>query len=351
MDSQVRIRVVSARRTEEILPLLGDCPAIYLVYDRAVAPLAGRLEELLAGDGRLKGTLSLETGEAQKRMDRVLDICRFLLERGADRGALVLAAGGGITTDLAGFAASIYKRGIRFAFIPTTLLAQVDAAIGGKNGVNLDGYKNILGVIRQPEFTFLCPEALAGLPDREIRGGAAELLKTFLIDNRTLPDGRDGYGAAVQLLSQAFRPEQLGPLVEAAASVKAEIVSQDPVEKGIRKVLNLGHTFAHALEWRSSRPGAQPLSHGEAVALGILFAARLSEALGKAREGLAARLEADFRAAGLPTCCPWPLEEWAQAMDKDKKAVGAKVCFILPVSIGQVEMHEMTVEEAVARLS
>ena len=137
----------------------------------------------------------IDAAECLKTMDTVMEICTWLLEQGADRDALVLAIGGGITSDMVGFAASIYKRGVRFAYVPTTLLAQVDAAIGGKTGVNLENYKNILGVIRQPEFTYLCPHALESLSQRDFLSGEAEVLKTFIIEDE------GNYEKAVALFS------------------------------------------------------------------------------------------------------------------------------------------------------
>ena len=148
---------------------------IFVVCDRNVEGFARRI----AG----RALLPITADEEHKTIDTVMEICRWLLEQGADRDALVLAVGGGVTTDMTGFAASIYKRGVRYANVPTTLLSMVDAAIGGKNGVNLYGYKNLLGVIRQPEFTAIFPEALETLPEREMRSGVAEMLKTFIIKN------------------------------------------------------------------------------------------------------------------------------------------------------------------------
>ena len=159
--------------------LLKEEKEVYLVYDRNVSWAAERVGALCA----LKGAMALDASEAAKNLDTVTAICRFLLEAGADRKALVLALGGGITTDMAGFAACIYKRGVRFATLPTTLLAQVDAGIGGKTGVNLDGYKNILGVIRQPEFIYVAGNTLETLPEREYRSGVAEMLKSFIISD------------------------------------------------------------------------------------------------------------------------------------------------------------------------
>ena len=174
-------RILTGRRVEEAACLPeGD---VFLVYDRAVEPLAEAFAKALTQNegARFGGKMSLETSESGKTLDTVMAICRWLLEAGADRRALLVALGGGITTDMAGFAASIYKRGIRFAYIPTTLLAQVDAAIGGKTGVNFLDLKNMLGVIRQPEWTWVCPEPLQTLPGRDFRSGAAEMLKTFLL--------------------------------------------------------------------------------------------------------------------------------------------------------------------------
>ena len=220
---------------------------IFVVCDRNVETLARSL-----APGR--PLLAIVADEEHKDMDTVLGICRWLLECGADRDAVVYAVGGGVTTDMAGFAASIYKRGVRYVNYPTTLLCQVDAGIGGKTGVNLDGYKNILGVINFPLETRILPQALETLPERELRSGAAEMLKTFIIK-----DGGN-YRKAVEALSRdKVDTDELAPLIEAAAQVKREIVAQDPTEKGLRRVLNLGHTFAHAIEWYQhghTRPAA-----------------------------------------------------------------------------------------------
>ena len=157
---------------------LGGYGNIFIIHDRNVGGIVERLGV------QAQGIFPIEATEERKTLATVLEIEEWLLEKGADREAFVLGVGGGITTDLVGFAASVYKRGVRFGFIPTTLLSQVDAAIGGKNGVNLDSYKNIIGVIRQPEMTFICPEPLETLPYPQILSGAAELLKTFIINNK-----------------------------------------------------------------------------------------------------------------------------------------------------------------------
>ena len=295
---------------------LSSEPEVYVVYDRNVA--------WVVKDFPWKA-LPIETSESRKTLETVEGICRWLVEQNASRSALILAVGGGITTDMAGFAASIYKRGIRYANLPTTLLSQVDAAIGGKTGVNLDGYKNMLGAFRMPEATFISADVLRSLPQRELRSGLAELLKTFL-----LADGKAYETALLHGVTQE--------LILKAARIKEDIVGRDPFEKGERAKLNLGHTFGHAIEHAS----AGSIPHGEAVAMGIILAARLGESLGISTIGLSRRLTADFQAVGLPTDCPYPMETLQDAMAKDKKALGGgKVKFVIPVTPGEVVFHEM----------
>ena len=333
-------RVISADSIQALTPLLEAYPKVYLVYDRNVAWVA----QEIAAACPPAGMKVLDASEKAKDMATVLDLCSWLLEAGADRSSLLLAVGGGITTDLAGFAACIYRRGIRFAFVPTTLLAQVDAAIGGKTGVNFLDFKNMLGVIRQPEFTFECAQVLRTLPRRDFLSGAAELLKTFLIDNTG-----NAYEKTVAFLSAPADSATLQTLIAAAAKVKAGIVSRDEQERGERRCLNLGHTFAHAIEHEARQAGLD-ITHGEAVAVGILLAARLSEAMGLAPKGLAARLEADWTACGLPTSVPFDLGTLTAAMTKDKKAEGDTIHFVLLSSIGQVEIRKISAAEATAQL-
>lgn len=311
--------------------------SVFVVCDRNVEAFAASLGDY--------PRYALDASEKSKVMDSVLDICRWLLSQDADRQALVLSVGGGVTTDVAGFAASIYKRGVRYANVPTTLLAMVDAGLGGKTGVNLDGYKNILGVIRQPEFTAILPEVLETLPRREFLSGAAEMLKTFIIG-----DAR-AYREAVALLSGPELPigdERFHELIYRAAAIKQGIVEKDEFEGGIRRKLNLGHTWAHAIEWyiRSEAPdnAAEGLpdvcepefTHGEAVAIGIIQAAKMAEDLGIAEPGLSSSLESDFKACGLPVKLPCPSEELLGAIRKDKKAKNGRIAWVLPVRVGKV---------------
>ena len=328
----------------EALARLQAEPELFVVYDANVAWVASQLTEALP----VRASMALETSEEGKTLETVQALERWLLQEDASRGALLLAVGGGITTDLVGFAAAIYKRGIRYANVPTTLLAQVDAAIGGKTGVNLDGYKNMLGAFRMPEFTVLEAAFLRTLPAREFRCGLAELLKTFL-----LGDGA-AYGALVSSLKSAqnkdekaemglssLKSTQIEDAVRKAAAIKARIVAEDPEEHGVRAKLNLGHTFGHAIEHEARLHGAD-ITHGEAVAMGIVLAAELSERLGVAQKGLSAQLKADFSRLGLPVDCPYPVEDLVEALRKDKKAVaGGKVKFVLLRAPGDVVLQEL----------
>lgn len=304
---------------------------VFVVYDRNVESLALKIAK-----GR--PSLAIVADEIHKNMDSIVLICRWLLEQGADRDAVIYAVGGGVTTDMVGFAASIYKRSVSYVNYPTTLLSQVDAGIGGKTGVNLDAYKNIIGVINSPAETRILPESLETLPDRELRSGAAEMLKSFIIDNRN-----GNYEKAVSVLSED-RPslDALSPLIEAAADVKRRIVEQDPYEKGLRRLLNLGHTYAHAIEWyQHSIQTSNPMTHGEAVAAGMIKAARISANMGIADKALVTRLEADFMACHLPTELPCPEDALEKALWKDKKAENGKIHFVLIKSIGNVIVEDL----------
>lgn len=380
----MKCKIYSGQKITDVAGYLKGYPAVFVVADRQVKPSAEQVVKAHE-EQKLEGALPhpsnlllLDVSEGNKSMSTVLEICKWLMDNCADRNALLLAIGGGITTDMAGFAASIYKRGIRFAYVPTTFLSQVDAAIGGKMGVNFENYKNILGVIRQPEFTYICPEVLGTLPYRDFLSGAAELLKTFIIDN-----AGNNYEKAVEVLSEihesidrkqviALHLAEIEELAAAAARIKAGIVERDEFECGERRKLNLGHTFAHAIESvsMSGRYGAESgISHGEAVAIGMIMAAKASEwyynlaserssrseniagqndtATSEEGELLSSRLVRDFSRCGLPTECPFPPESLSWAMKKDKKAENGIVHFVLIRAIGDVRIVDLPVERAV----
>lgn len=367
---QVVSRILVEEGVDRLEACLEPYEHAYVVMDSNVAmscSAAYEMSQMLNRRGA-PGML-VEASEEAKCMDTVMDICGWLLENGADRDALVLAIGGGITTDMVGFAASIYKRGVRFAYVPTTLLAQVDAAIGGKTGVNMDGYKNMLGVIRQPEFTYVCPQVLESLPMEDFQAGAAEMLKTFIIEDdgnyevaagllksltndfielcagSTLSDGEARWPEAL-----TGRLTELTPLIAAAARVKAGVVSRDQFESGERMKLNLGHTFGHAIEALAHKKH-NDIDHGHAVALGMVYAAQLAEKLEMAEPGFAAAIEHDLDACLLLIINPYSIHDMAEAMRKDKKAENGKVHFVLPRAIGDVVMHDLTVDEVVELLA
>ena len=368
-DGKVLSHILVENDVTALETCLEPYPHVFVVMDSNVAmkcPAAYEMSQMLNRRG-VPGML-VDASEESKCMETVMEICGWLLENGADRDALVLAIGGGVTTDMVGFASGIYKRGVRFAYVPTTLLAQVDAAIGGKTGVNFGGYKNMLGTIRQPEFTYLCPQVLESLPMEEFQAGAAEMLKTFIIED----EGNDG--AAVKFLKGltddfiascedatlsdneehwpdilSERLQEMTPLIASAARVKAGIVSRDQFENGERRKLNLGHTFAHAIESLAHRHH-NDIDHGHAVALGMVYAARLAEKLEMVEPGFASALENDLESCLLLIFNPYSIRDMSDAMTKDKKAEDGKVHFILPRAIGDVVVHDMAVEEVVSLL-
>ena len=269
--------------------------------------------------------------EEEKTLATVERLTAQLLDLQADRTTFLLGVGGGITTDIVGFTAAIFKRGLPFGLVPTTLLAQVDASIGGKNGVNFDRYKNMLGTFRQPEFVYIDTDFLQTLPNRQLRCGAAEMLKTFLLADKR------AYEEAVKVF-RAEKPQVPQWLVGRAGEIKQALVAQDPEDHGVRRLLNLGHTFGHAIEKCSTQ-----YEHGEAVAIGIALAARMAveKELMAAEE--ADRIVEDLRAVGLPVEPPVSAEELRSAILQDKKRTGERLWFVLPETIGKATLWEESV--------
>lgn len=308
---------------------LKEHSAVFVIADRKIRrDIAEPLVEFCAMEGvAVRGLFCIKATERRKSLRSVEKILGWLAGAGADRDALLLAVGGGNTIDIAAFAACIYKRGIRYANVPTTLLSQVDAGIGGKTGCNVYGLKNLAGVICQPQFTFINFDYIRSLPWDELMCGYSEMLKTFIIADPV------AYRDAVTL--EDF--SRIGPLIRAAAMIKRDIVLKDENDRGQRRVLNLGHTYAHAIETLSGRKWwRRRIPHGYAVAMGIIMAARRAEQLKIASKGLAKRLEDDFTAVGLPVECPWTQEQMDSIIRNDKKAEGGKVHYVLPREIGDV---------------
>ena len=312
-----------------------------LTYGR-VADLFPRPGTILVADDWFRGRGILEAWgcpvlwvhatEEEKTLATVERLTAELLTLQADRSTMLVGVGGGITTDITGFLAAVYKRGVPFGFVPTTLLAQVDAAIGGKNGVNFDRYKNMLGTFREPAFVYIDTDFLKTLPPRALRCGAAEMLKTFL-----LADAR-AYEQAVVLFSGPH-PEQVpDALVRRAGEIKLSLVEQDPEDHGIRQLLNLGHTFGHAIEKLSSE-----YAHGEAVAIGIAMAARLACEKELLAAETADRICRDLAACGLPVEPPVPEADLRKAILQDKKRTGDTLRFVLPTAIGKAILWDSSV--------
>ena len=275
-------------------------------------------------------------GEENKTLDTLEGIYSELIAMGADRESFILGFGGGIVTDIAGFAASTYMRGLRFGFVATTLLAQVDASVGGKNGVNCDGYKNMVGTFNQPEFVLCDSSVLKTLPEREFRGGLAEIFKSGLIRDAGL------FELFEKHTFEEFRNDGrlLQEAITRAVKVKKSIVDADEKEHGERKLLNLGHTLAHAIE-KSTRQ----FQHGEAVAIGLVMIANLSVRMGMLHEKDSQRIKQVVERMGLPTDSGIPLDTLFEALKSDKKKDADSVSLILLNRIGNCQIRKMMFDE------
>jgi 3-dehydroquinate synthase len=307
-----------------------------IVTDEHVAAhhLAG-LEASLKAIGRHKGTVVLPPGEGTKGFASLARLSEALLEMGLERGDLVVALGGGVIGDLAGFAAAVLRRGVRFVQIPTSLLAQVDSSVGGKTGINTPQGKNLIGAFHQPSLVLADSDVLATLPDREMRAGYAEVVKYGLLGDKSFFHWLDENASAVLCREQGA----LIRAVETSVAMKAQIVARDETETGDRALLNLGHTFGHALEAFTGY--SNRLLHGEGVAIGMCLAFRLSEHLNLCPPQTAARVAAHLDRVGLPTrisAIPGVQPDAAtlvRLMGQDKKVQDGRLTFILVRQIGE----------------
>ncbi|MDX2265140.1 MAG: 3-dehydroquinate synthase [Hyphomicrobiales bacterium] len=309
-----------------------------VITDKNVAPhyaptLSRTLGARLIGD-----PIVFPHGEATKSFAHLERACARLLDARLERGDAVIALGGGVIGDLAGFAAAILKRGVRLVQIPTTLLAQVDSSVGGKTGINTAHGKNLIGAFHQPSLVIADIDTLSTLSPREFRAGYAEVVKYGLLGDAPFFDWLEGSREAV-----FAHGEPLIDAVERSCRAKAEIVLEDERETGRRALLNLGHTFGHALEAWAGYDGS--LIHGEAIAIGMALAFRFSTREGHCREEDAARAVAHLRASGLPTSLaesetltgkPAPsTDEIVELMQQDKKVVQGSLTLILVRAIGE----------------
>jgi len=307
-----------------------------IVSDETVWGLHGaRLEAVLAAEGVTALPVIVPPGEQTKSWAGLSDVVERLLALELDRGDVVTAFGGGVVGDLAGFAAAIYKRGIDFVQIPTTLLAQVDSSVGGKTAIDVAAGKNLVGAFHQPKLVLADLDVLSTLPDREIRAGYAEVIKYGLLGDFGFFEWLEANGSSVL----AREASALSHAVARSVEMKAEIVAEDETEQGRRALLNLGHTFGHALEAETGY--GEALLHGEAVAAGQALAFRFSAAQGLCPSQDAGRAAAAIAAAGLPTRLadvaghPFEAARLLRHMAQDKKAQGGQLTFILAKGLGQ----------------
>jgi len=313
----------------ERLAELGLGGRVALISDTNVAALYGeRVRDSLCASGFAPSLLPIQPGEQHKSLPTVTALWERFLSLGMERGSTVIALGGGVTGDLAGFAAATFLRGIPWLVLPTSLLAMVDASLGGKTGFDLPEGKNLVGAFYPPRLVLADPLVLKTLPVAEQRAGMAEVLKAGIVGDPALFElCARGWGSVT---------EHMDEIIRRGIAVKVKFIQTDPYEKGLRAALNLGHTVGHALELSSG----YRLSHGEAVAVGMYFEARLSEELGIAEKGLAQQISLALQSLDLPVSLPDGLSPVAvlEAMRVDKKKAAGDLHFALPRQIGQVQV-------------
>jgi 3-dehydroquinate synthase len=331
-------------RAELFAPHVGGRRAAIVTND-TVAPLyADRLEEALRGAGARVQRIVLRDGEAFKTWESLERIYAALLEARADRRTVLVALGGGVVGDIAGFAAATYQRGIAHVQVPTTLLAQVDSSVGGKTAINHPLGKNMIGAFHQPDAVIADTATLATLPPRELAAGLAEVVKYGAIHDAAFLDWIE---ANAQKLLQR-ESASLALAIERSCAIKAEIVAADERESGVRALLNFGHTFGHAIE---SAAGYGAWLHGEAVAAGMVLAARLSARTGRITNAEADRLKRLIGKLGLPVAPPvFALETWLEFMGRDKKNEGGRITLVLLEALGRAAVVRDTPEPALREL-
>ncbi len=333
------------------LPLVGGAVAPHTSSKHAVLisvpPVARRYAgaalRALKGAGLRTHRIDVPDGDASKNLRQVAKLYEALLDCGADRGTVIVALGGGVVGDLAGFTAASFLRGLPFVQIPTTLLAMADASIGGKVGVNLPRGKNLVGAFHQPKLVWIDIETLRTLPRRQRAAGFAEVVKAAALRDAELFGRLERDAEALLELDPAL----LLPVLERACAIKAEIVERDEHEAGLRMLLNLGHTLAHAVETLTRY---RRVLHGEAVSMGMVYAARRSEELGFAAAGTARRIESLLLRFGLPVeLPPFPRKAYLGALRVDKKKRDSQIRDVVLRGVGRAETVPLTPAEILPR--
>lgn len=306
--------------------------------NRRIVAIIDQNVDSLYGDVFPFEKITVRASEHDKSLATAERVLAQLIELHADRDVFLLGIGGGITTDLCGFVASIFKRGVEFGFVPTTLLAMIDAAIGGKNGVNLLTYKNMVGSIRQPSFVFVPCTVLQSLPISEFRNALPEMWKTFLIAQQDFRASADFFAHLEHktMMQHSQEVDLLLYYIKEAINIKCRIVERDECERGERRLLNLGHTFAHALEHCDPN-----IAHGEAVGIGLVLAAHNS-ALPQLEQQIAQALDAFGLRCALP--CHINKTELLAAMHHDKKITAGKLNFVGFDADGKVCVKSMEID-------
>jgi 3-dehydroquinate synthase len=315
-------------RLGEMLDQRGINGKLALVADSNVMPRYGeRVLESLRRAGVPAQSLTIQAGEQNKTVATVASLWHGFLQAGLDRNSTIIALGGGVTGDLAGFAAATFMRGIAWVGVPTSLLAMVDSSLGGKTGCDLEEGKNLIGAFHSPRLVISDPNSLSTLPEQEIRSGLGEVVKHGIVADPVL----------FEMCSQGYEAVKgnLPEIVRRAMAVKINVIEADPFERGLRASLNLGHTIGHAVETASG----YRLRHGEAVAIGMVAEARLAERAGIAAIGLTETIAVTLAGLGLPVKVPHDLslESILQSMRYDKKMNAGALRFALPVKIGEVQ--------------
>jgi 3-dehydroquinate synthase len=323
---------------------LGGTTGVAVLVDGGLGRCSPRVEPLLAALARRLPHVErydLPAGEACKNLSEIERTTEWLASRGFDRRSSVVGVGGGATTDHAGFVAAIYLRGVRFAACPTTLLAMVDASVGGKTGVDLAAGKNLVGAFHQPRAVIADLGFLRTLPPRELVAGMAEIIKCGLIADAGLLAAVEAQVAA----PAALAPERYRDLIAGAVRVKAEVVAEDEHEGGRRAILNFGHTVGHALEAASG----YALLHGEAVSLGMIAALSFGVARGITPAALEERARRVLSAVGLPVDVERRLDASVLArVGVDKKRQGSKIRFVFCPAVGETRLEDVTADELVS---
>lgn len=341
-ERSYRVEIGAGIASEQILSAVGGAPVVVLVTDENVSAHHGRsIRETLEKTRARIVEIVLRPGEINKRLSTVERIWTEAQAAGADRSSVFVGFGGGVVTDMTGFAAASWMRGVRWVAVPTTLLAMVDAAVGGKTGVDLGDGKNAVGAFWQPSRVVCDTKFLATEPGRGFRGALAEVLKTGLIGDPELVN-------IVRETRQDVPASELVDMVRRCIRVKARVVSADEREGGDRALLNLGHTIGHALE---ASGGYERWTHGEAVSLGLVAAMKLGVALGHTPPELDALVTEILGKAGLPVALdPRELQAAADVIALDKKRAGGEIRFILAHGVGDVRVHRMPLADLQAQV-